>query len=91
MKRTEDKWFREALRGMEQEARFSEAQKERMLSRVTNTSIPGGPLWRERLENLVAVYPWRFALGLSAIQAVLGMLIWGTRYTSLLLGFMVGG
>ena len=91
MKRTEEKWFREALHSMEQEARLSEAQKERMLYGVTSASIPGEPVWRERLVRLVAVYPWRFAFGLSAIQAVLGTLIWGTRYTSLLLGFMVGG
>ncbi len=91
MKRTEDKWFREALRGTEQEARLSEAQKEKMLSRVINASMPGEPVWRERLVRLATVYPWRLALGISALQVVLGTLIWGTEYTNLFIGFMIGG
>lgn len=91
MKRTEDRWFREALRSVEREARPSEAQKEKMLSRVVNAAMPSEPLWRERLARLATVYPWRFAFGLSAIQAVLGTLIWGTKYTCLLMGFMIGG
>jgi hypothetical protein len=91
MKRTEDRWFGEALRDAAQEARLSGAQKEKMVSRVINTAVPGKPLWRERAEYLVTVYPWRFAFGLSAVQAVLGTLIWGTKYTGLLIGFMIGG
>jgi hypothetical protein len=92
MKRTEDKWFREALHGMEQEAaRLSEAQREKMLSGVIGATMPGEPFWRERLVRLATVYPWRLALGLSTLQVVLGTLIWGTKYTNLLIGFMMGG
>ncbi|NLC68151.1 MAG: hypothetical protein GX754_05060 [Clostridiaceae bacterium] len=60
-------------------------QKEKMLENILlecrkYDSSPAGKLY-----NLVAVYPWRIAFGLSAIQAVLCTLIWGTRYTNMIL------
>jgi hypothetical protein len=91
MKPNEDQWFKEALSGFEQEVTLSETQKEKMFTYVMNKSSRGLPAWQERLVNLITVYPWRFAFGVSAIQAVLGTLIWGTKYTNLLLGFMIGG
>ncbi len=92
MKQNEDQWFREALSGVERKAWLSDAQKQKMLSHVLNhASLPGAPAWQERLVNLVTVRPWRFAFCVSAVQAALGTLIWGTKYTSLLLGFMMGG
>jgi hypothetical protein len=37
----------------------------------------------ERIFRLITVYPWRFAFGLSAVQAVLCTIIWGTAYTNM--------
>ena len=91
MRQTGDQWFQKALSGVEREAAPSEAQKEKMLSHVLCTALPGKPDWRGRFVNLIVEYPWRFAFGASAIQAVLSTLIWGTKYTNLLFGFMIGG
>ncbi len=48
-------------------------------------AAPAGKFWR-----LMTVYPWRFAFGLSTVQAVLCTLIWGTGYTNMVLKIFGG-
>lgn len=41
-----------------------------------------------RFKNFVAVYPWRFALGVSVVQSVACTLIFGSSYTNLIMQLM---
>lgn len=43
---------------------------------------------RYTFKNMVFVYPWRFALGASTIQAIVLTSIFGTKYTNLVFQFL---
>lgn len=68
----------------------TELQKEKMLDHILseyrkNEASPTGKIFR-----LITVYPWRFAFGLSTVQAVLCTMIWGTGYTNMVLRVLGG-
>jgi len=60
-------------------------QKEKMLCHILSECRKYNVSPAERLFNLITVYPWRFAFGLSMVQAVLCTMIWGTGYTNMIL------
>ena len=72
-------------------------QKEKMLDHILSESrkyeasyfkYKASPT--ERFLRLITVYPWRFAFGLSTVQAVLCTMIWGTEYTNMVLKILGG-
>jgi len=68
----------------------TEQQKEKMLAHVLSEyrKIETPP--DDKLYRLIAVYPWRFAFGIAAVQTVICSLIWGTGYTNLVLKILGG-
>jgi len=65
-------------------------QKEKMLVHILSEYRKYEASPTEKLFRLITVYPWRFAFGLSAVQAVLCTMIWGTGYTNMVLKVLGG-
>ncbi|HHV98723.1 MAG TPA: hypothetical protein GXX36_03975 [Clostridiaceae bacterium] len=68
----------------------TEQQKEKMLAHILSEYRIYKSSPAEKLYRLIAAYPWRFALGLSTVQAVLCTMIWGREYTNLVLKILGG-
>ncbi|MGI6562997.1 MAG: hypothetical protein ACOX3Q_10595 [Clostridia bacterium] len=70
---------------LEDAALPTKEQKEKMLEHILieyrkyETSSVG------KLYKLIAVYPWRFAFAVSALQTMVCAAIWGTGYTNAVL------
>ena len=63
----------------------TDVQKEKMLSHVLMSNRLHASTFGENIERWVAVYPWRFAFSAATIQAIVLTLIFGAKYTNLLL------
>lgn len=63
----------------------TEQQKENMLNNVLVECRKYHMSPALKISRLITVYPWRFAFGLSTIQAVLCTMIWGSGYTNMIL------
>lgn len=70
---------------LENAALPTKQQKEKMLDQVLLECRKYDTSPVETISRLITVYPWRFAFGLSMVQAVLCTMIWGTGYTNLVL------
>lgn len=70
---------------LEDSALPTERQKEKMLDHILLECRKYNASPAERLLKLITVYPWRFAFGLSAAQAAICTMIWGTEYTNIVL------
>lgn len=85
-----DDFFEKAFKVLEQGGIPTEQQKDMILNRILmeckaeNTSGIG------RFKKMVVAYPWRFAFMVSAVQAVVFTMIFGTQYTNLFLSFFGG-
>jgi len=91
-----------ALILLEQDSLPSEQQKDRMLAHIVATSEAEQTssvvrLRQEkmlsgfdRLRQVVFAYPWRVAFAVSALQAAILTLLFGTQYTNLFLAFIGG-
>lgn len=83
--------FEKAFAALENAVRPTEAQKEKMLNQVLIDSRRlDGDTVLSRLWKWTSVYPWRFAFGVSAVQAIALTLIFGTQYTNIFLNFFGG-
>ena len=65
-------------------------QKEKMLHHVLTESRLRNNTALEKDGRWITTYPWRFAFGAAAVQAVVFTLIFGTQYTNLLLSLFGG-
>jgi len=65
-------------------------QKEKMLHHVLTENRLQNNTVLEKVGRWITIYPWRFAFGAAAAQAVVFTLIFGTQYTNLLLGIFGG-
>jgi len=70
---------------LENTALPTKQQKEKMLACILSEYRKYEASPSEKLFRLISAYPWRFAFGLSAVQAVLCTVIWGTEYTNMIL------
>lgn len=68
----------------------TEGQKERMLDYVLLESKLQDISVLKKVGGWISVYPWRFAFGTAAVQAIVFTLIFGTEYTNLFLGIFGG-
>lgn len=75
---------------LENAALPTKQQKEKILNQILlecrkYDASPSG-----KLVKLITVYPWRFAFGLSTVQAVICTMIWGTGYTNMVIRVLGG-
>lgn len=88
MKSNTDDFIEKALKSLAEESKPSQKQKQIMLEnlriQVQTAEVSGF----DRFKNIVTVYPWRFGFGVSAIQAVLFTLMFGSNYTNFVLQFL---
>jgi len=70
---------------LENAALPTKQQKEKMLIQILLDCRKYDASPAEKISKLITVYPWRFAFGLSTVQAVLCTMIWGTGYTNMVL------
>lgn len=88
MKSTTDSFIEKALKSLDEELKPSQKQKQIMLENLlvrVQTSEGSGS---EQFRNIVTVYPWRFGFGVSAVQAALFTLMFGSNYTNFILQFL---
>lgn len=83
--------FKKAFDTLKNAVRPTEAPKEKILNqvlinirRLDDNTVPS-KLWK-----WASIYPWRFAFGVSAVQAVVFTLIFGTKYTNFFISFFGG-
>ena len=69
--------------------RPTEQQKDKMLNYILAASRQETSL-RGKIIDFITVYPWRFAFGVSTVQAVICTLVFGTQYTNLFLSIFGG-
>lgn len=82
--------LKKAFDALTQDSLPTQAQKEMMLHRIMAGSAQENATGFEKLRQMVVIYPWRAAFAVSAVQAVVFTLIFGTQYTNLLLGVLGG-
>lgn len=85
-----DDSMKKALASIKQESVPTEQQKERMLGNILaacEDENVSGFVW---FKKTVITYPWRVAFAVSAAQAVILTIIFGTQYTNLFLSFFGG-
>lgn len=88
MKSNGDDFIKKALKSLEEEVKPNPKQKQIMLENLLSQVGEGAGKERSglsRFGNMVTVYPWRFGFGVSAIQAVLFTLMFGSSYTNFVL------
>jgi len=68
----------------------TERQKQKMLSFILEESRLQERDFMQKLGEWIMVKPWRFAFCASALQAAAFSLMFGTRYTNLLMGIFGG-
>ena len=67
----------------------TEQQKDKILNHILAEGEQETTLWG-KLRDFITIYPWRFAFGVSTIQAVICTLVFGTQYTNLFLSIFGG-
>lgn len=68
----------------------TDRQKDKMLDFILENNRLYNRTPGEKIRRWIIDYPWRFAFSLSAAQAVVGTLLFGTTYTHLFLRFFGG-
>ncbi len=68
----------------------TQKQKDQMLTYVLMEGKAKDPSVFDKIGSWITVYPWRFAFGTAAMQAIVFTLLFGREYTNLLLS-MFGG
>lgn len=89
MKNKTDQWIQSLLKSVSRSALPTHEQTERIFKNVLHQAPVKHPL-ALRMMRFAALYPWRFAFGVSAIQAVTCRLIFGTDYTRFIMGLLGG-
>ncbi len=89
MTKREEKFLEDAFKEMAQMGELEELQKENLLQRILIEGRREVP-FVVKLKNLIIVYPWRFAFGVSVVQTVSCTLLWGERYTRFIMQ-LIGG
>jgi hypothetical protein len=85
-----DDFLKKALGLLKQESMPTKQQKDIMLDRILMECKRENVSGFGRLKKMVIIYPWRVAFTVSAVQAAVFTIIFGTRYTNLFLGFFGG-
>jgi hypothetical protein len=65
-------------------------QKDIMLNNILLETRQGENSAWQKFHNWITIYPWRFAFSVSTVQTALFSLVFGSKYTNLLLNFLGG-
>jgi len=85
-----DNLLKQAFAALDDKSGPTEQQKELMLARILMACADEKRTCFTQLINMAIVYPWRFAFAVSACQAVLLTIIFGTQYTRFFLAYIGG-
>lgn len=85
-----DELFEKAFKLLKQDGIPTELQKDIMLNGILMECKADNSYGIGRFKKMVITYPWRFAFAVSAVQAVVFTMIFGTQYTNLFLSFFGG-
>ena len=88
MKNNTDRFIEKSFETLNEISAPTNKQKETILQKVLIQSQSEKVFTRCSLKNIIVVYPWRFAFGASAIQAIALMILFGSNYTNIILQFM---
>jgi hypothetical protein len=88
MKNDIDDFIENSLTSLSRSSSPTTEQKEAILNKVLIRAEAETLAKKPILANLIFDYPWRFALGLSTVQAILSVAVFGSRYTNLILKFI---
>nr|WP_320024442.1 hypothetical protein [uncultured Acetobacterium sp.] len=85
MKRNTDDFIKSALQSLDDRSKPGQEQKQIMLENLLIRSQIEEASGMDRFKKMVTVYPWRFGFGVSAVQAILFTLMFGSNYTNFIL------
>ncbi|MDK2935534.1 MAG: hypothetical protein PWP62_542 [Eubacteriaceae bacterium] len=88
MKSNTDDFIKKALKSLDEESKPGQEQKQIMLENLLIRVQTVEDSEMGRFKKMVTVYPWRFGFGVSALQAVLFTLMFGSNYTNFVLQFL---
>lgn len=83
MKNNTERFIKEAMNTLHDVAEPDADRKEAMLQSVLVRGKTEGAAFQ--FKNFIAVYPWRFALGVSVVQSVVCTLVFGSNYTNFIM------
>jgi hypothetical protein len=82
--------LKKALREPTKESLPTRQQKDAMLNKILMEGRQSNITIFTRFAQVVTVYPWRFAIAGSVLQAIVLTLLFGTKYTNLFLNYFGG-
>lgn len=88
MKNNIDTFIENSFKSLNEISQPSKEQKETILSKVLFEARTESDSKRTNFKDVFLFYPWRFALGASAIQAIVFTVIFGSKYTNLVFQFL---
>lgn len=92
MKNNTDDFIEKSFASLNEISSPTQEQKQDMLNKVLYQanihSINQNIYKKSTFKDMVFVYPWRFALGASTIQAFVFTAIFGSKYTNLVFQFL---
>lgn len=88
MKNNADDFIEKALKSLDEASKPSQKQKQIMLENLLIRVQTAEGSRSDRFRKVVTVYPWRFGFGVSAVQAILFTLMFGSNYTNFVLQFL---
>ena len=88
MKNNTDRFFEKSFKTLNEVSNPTNQQKEIILQKVLIQSQSEKVSTLCHMKNMIVVYPWRFAFGVSTIQAISLTILFGSNYTNFILQFM---
>ena len=100
MKNNTDNFIKKSFASLNEISNPTQEQKQDMLNKVllqdniqanidSDINSNNQKIYQRHIfKDMVFVYPWRFALGASTIQAIVLTSIFGTKYTNLVFQFL---
>lgn len=88
MKNNTDKYIENIFETLNEISSPTDRQKQNILEKVLIHSQTEKTYTKYSLKNMIVVYPWRFAFGVSTIQTAVLTILFGSNYTNFILQLM---
>lgn len=83
-----DEFLVKALNSLKNEKSPTKQQKETMLNFILTNKKDQVSVKIEKIQELIFLYPWRFAFTISVLQSIIFTILFGTQYTNIFLSFL---